>query len=157
MKFIIIACTLLAGLSFSPILETEPNTSAEFRIEDYQWLAGTWVGDGFGGVSEESWSLPVDGTMMGMYRHYKDGKIVFYEFLLLDENGIRLKHFNPDLTSWEEKEDMVRFEMISFSDTKLEMKGLSFELKSENEMEIRLRLIQNGETRTEVFSMKRIE
>ena len=152
---VIAALCLLAEVSFSPVLETENHETTDFNIEDYQWLAGSWIGDGFGGVSEESWSLPVDGTMMGMYRHYKDGKIVFYEFLLLDETGIKLKHFNPDLTAWEDKEDMVHFGMISFSETKLEMKGLVFELKSENEMEIRLRLTQNGETRTEVFSMKR--
>ncbi len=147
--------TLCFGISFSSLPETENNEAPLFRIEDYQWLAGSWVGDGFGGISEETWSLPVDGTMMGMYRHYKDGKIVFYEFLLLDETGMRLKHFNPDLTGWEDKEGMVKFEMISFSKTKLEMKGLVFELKSENEMEIRLRLTENGEVRTEVFTMKR--
>ena len=156
MMKVIAALCLLVGVSFSPVLETEPKEVTEFNIEDYQWLAGSWLGDGFGGVSEESWSLPVDGTMMGMYRHYKDGKIMFYEFLLLDETGIRLKHFNPDLTAWEDKEEMTRFEMISFSKTKLEMKGLVFELKSKDEMEIRLQLTQNGEVRTEVFSMKRV-
>lgn len=148
--------TLCFGISFSSVPLTESTETPPFRIEDYQWLAGSWIGDGFGGISEETWSLPVDGTMMGMYRHHKDGKILFYEFLLLDETGMRLKHFNPDLTGWEDKEGMVTFEMISFSKTKLEMKGLVFELKSENEMEIRLRLNENGEVRTEVFKMKRM-
>ena len=147
--------TLCFGISFSSVPLTENGETPAFRIEDYQWLAGSWIGDGFGGVSEETWSFPIDGTMMGMYRHHKDEKIVFYEFLLLDETGMRLKHFNPDLTGWEDKEGMVTFEMISFSKTKLEMKGLVFELKSENEMEIRLRLSENGEVRTEVFTMKR--
>ncbi len=156
MTKLIIALYLLVGVSFSPFSETETNETKRFNIEDYQWLVGSWIGDGFGGVSEESWSAPVDGTMMGMYRHYKDGKIVFYEFLLLDETGMRLKHFHPDLTAWEDKEEMTRFEMISFSETKLEMKGLVFELKSKDEMEIRLQLTQNGKVRTEVFSMKRV-
>ncbi len=157
MTKVIVALCLLVGVSYSPFSEIETNETKRFDIKDYEWLVGSWIGDGFGGISEESWAPPVDGTMMGMYRHHKDGKITFYEFLLLDDTGMRLKHFHPDLTAWEDKEDMVHFEMISFSKTKLEMKGLVFELKSPNEMEIRLQLTQNGETRTEVFSMKRVD
>ncbi|RNC84565.1 MAG: hypothetical protein ED557_06185 [Balneola sp.] len=145
-------------ISFNTITEIELVTteSSEFNIEDFGWLVGTWTGDGFGGQSEETWSTPVDGTMMGMYRHYKDGKIVFYEFLLLDETGLRLKHFNPDITSWEEKDDFVSFEMVNHTKDKIELKGLVFERKSDTEMEIRLRLRNNdGEVRTEVFSMRR--
>jgi hypothetical protein len=135
---------------------TATDLNPEFNIEDYDWLVGDWIGDGFGGVSEESWAPAVDGTMMGMYRHHKNGEIVFYEFLLLDETGLRLKHFDPDITSWEEKDDFVTFEMVSFSENMLEMKGLVFEKKSDDEMEIRLKLRNSeGEVRTEVFSMKR--
>lgn len=134
-----------------------PNvTTSDFNINDYRWLAGSWTGDGFGGVSEETWSEPFNGTMMGMYRHYKGGEIVFYEFLLLNEDGIRLKHFNPDITSWEEKNDFVEFEMISYTKDRIEMKGLVFERISDSEMEIRLKISQNGEIRTEVFSMERV-
>lgn len=141
-------CLSLGSPAVSP-------TPGEFDINDYRWLAGSWTGDGFGGISEEIWAEPVDGTMMGMYRHYKDGKIVFYEFLLLDENGIRLKHFNPDITGWEEQEKYIEFEMISYSSEKIEMKGLTFERKSDSEMEIRLKMKRNGEIHTEIFSMKR--
>ncbi len=148
------AFLLIFSFSISNDLLEEPNP--EFNIDNYEWLVGDWIGDGFGGVSEESWAPAVDGTMMGMYRHHKDGEIVFYEFLLLDETGLRLKHFNPDITSWEEKDDFVTFEMISYSENKLEMKGLTFERKSDTEMEIRLKLRNSeGEVRTEVFSMKR--
>ncbi len=145
-------------ISFHTIKETEPVTpeSSGFNIEDFSWLVGTWTGDGFGGQSEETWSTPVDDTMMGMFRHYKDGEIVFYEFLLLDETGLKLKHFNPDITSWEEKDDFVSFEMISYTKDKIELKGLVFERKSDTEMEIHLRMRKSdGETFTEVFSMKR--
>ncbi|MEX2410908.1 MAG: DUF6265 family protein, partial [Candidatus Paceibacterota bacterium] len=98
----------------------------------------------------------VNGTMMGMYRHInKDGELVFYEFLLLGETGIRLKHFNPDLTGWEEKDDMTTFEMISFTKDKIEMKGLTYERKSDTEIEIRLVMDQGTEAHTEVFSMRK--
>jgi hypothetical protein len=152
--------TLSVAITFSLLIAYHSHQhqpyEEDFDITKYEWLSGSWVGDGFGGVSEETWSEPVDETMMGMYRHYKDGKILFYEFLLLDETGIRLKHFNPDITAWEEKEKFIHFEMIDYSDTHIRMKGLSFELKSENSMEIRLKLTQNGGTKTEVFTMKRV-
>ncbi len=150
------ASFFLLWFSVEPVPEPEVITPTPFNIEEFRWLVGTWVGDGFGGQSEETWSEPIDGTMMGMYRHYKDGKIVFYEFLLLDETGIKLKHFNPDITSWEEKDDFVSFEMVSYTEDKIELKGLVFERKSDTEMEIRLRMRNSeGELFTEVFSMQR--
>lgn len=127
----------------------------EFDINDYSWLVGSWKGDGFGGISEEIWSKPENGVMMGMYRHLKDDKLVFYEFLILDKTGLRLKHFHPDLKGWEEKNETTFFEMIEYSPTKIEMKGLIFEKKTDNLMEIRLKLNRNGKVETEVFTMSR--
>ena len=159
-KLIFLIGITLGAISLSVHLPTTASFSSEestFNIEDYSWLAGSWTGDGFGGISEETWSSPINGTMMGMYRHINNGELIFYEFLLLNENGIRLKHFNPDLTGWEEKDDMTTFEMISFSKTKIEMKGLTIEKKSDDEIEIRLRMTENGEAYTEVFKMRRVE
>ncbi|SMO78321.1 DUF6265 family protein [Gracilimonas mengyeensis] len=133
-----------------------PHDTKAFSIEDYQWLVGSWTGDGFGGVSHETWEPPVNGTMMGMYRHINNnGELVFYEFMLLDESGLKLKHFNPDLTGWEEKEEMLTFEMISYTKDRIDLKGLSFERLSDTEMTITLQMTENGEAHTEVFSMKR--
>lgn len=57
-------------------------------IDRVAWLAGRWVGDGLGGVSEETWSPPAGGAMMGTYRLLKDGAPAFHEmFLLVEENG----------------------------------------------------------------------
>ncbi len=153
MKSKLVVCALLIctfGFASDP-------EKKKFDINDYSWLVGSWVGDGFGGTSEEMWSPPSDdGTMMGVYRHHKgDGSLNFYEFLVLDETGLRLKHFTPDLVGWETKEDFVTFEMVDFSKDKIELKGLVFERKSENELEIRLRLRYSDRVETEVFKMKR--
>ncbi|MEX0288905.1 MAG: DUF6265 family protein [Flavobacteriaceae bacterium] len=152
---IFVATTVISLAFISKEKAIEVDEVAAFNIDDYSWLAGHWVGDGFGGISEEVWTLPADGTMMGMYRHIKDGKLVFYEFLLLDEQGLRLKHFNPDLKGWETKDEFVSFPMVSYTADKLVLKGLSFERKSDTEMEIRLRLRKGEELTTEVFQMKR--
>ncbi len=147
---------LVLGIALLNLSFTEPKEE-KFNINDYQWLAGSWIGDGFGGTSEEMWSPPsAEGTMMGVYRHHKaDGSLNFYEFLILDESGLRLKHFHPDLVGWETKENFVTFPMVSFTKDLIEMKGLVFERKSDNEMEIRLRLKYGEEVRTEVFKMRR--
>ena len=124
----------------------------------YAWLAGSWIGDGFGGQSEEMWSSPsVDGKMMGVYRHHTgEGALNFYEFLVLDEAGIHLKHFTPELVAWEEKEDFHTFEMISYDENTIEMKGLTFKLINPEQMEIYLKLKgSDGVVRTEVFHMNR--
>lgn len=155
---LLISAGILLMQSFN---ENAPTTfhkdGATFNIDDYTWLAGHWVGDGFGGVSEEVWALPADGTMMGMYRHIKDEKLVFYEFLLLDKDGLRLKHFHPDLKGWETKDEFVSFPMVEYSPNKLVLKGLIFEKKSDTEMEIRLRLRRGEKVETEVFQMRRVK
>ncbi|MEL7001301.1 MAG: DUF6265 family protein [Bacteroidota bacterium] len=135
--------------------EIDVDNPQPFDINDYTWLAGHWIGEGFGGLSEEMWSMPEEGTMMGMFRQVNDDKVVFYEFLLLDKDGLKLKHFQPDLTGWETKDKYVTFPMIEYSKTKIALKGLVYELKSENEMEIRLRLKEGDEVRTEVFTLRR--
>lgn len=152
---LLIGIMLLSVLSFAA---TDPKKEKVFDINDYAWLAGSWTGDGFGGTSEEMWSPPsADGKMMGVFRHHKaDGSLNFYEFLVLDETGLRLKHFTPDLIGWETKDKFLTFEMVDFTKDKIELKGLSFEKKSDNELEIRLRMrYSEDRVETEIFSMKR--
>lgn len=157
MKYLIsIVLVIWAGLAFTPNNEPSEDPETTFDIEDYSWLAGRWTGDGFGGTSEELWSPPQNGVMMGVYRHHdKDGKLVFYEFLTLDKTGMKLKHFNADMTSWETKEDFVSFGMVEAKPGKLVLKGLVFEKTSETTMEIKLRMRDDNGVRTEVFHMKR--
>ncbi|MEO1253468.1 MAG: DUF6265 family protein [Bacteroidota bacterium] len=132
-------------------------TLAQGKNVPYAWLAGNWVGDGFGGTSEELWSKPsADGTMMGTYRHHKDdGTINFYEFMVMDSTGLRLKHFNPDMVGWETKEDFVHFNAIEFTENKIVLEGLVFERKSDTEMEIQLAMREGDKRWTEVFKMKK--
>ena len=156
---IIILAIFTAGLV---IQQSSANPDAkpkiEFDIQDYAWLAGHWKGDGFGGTSEEVWTKPENGVMMGMYRHHnKDGELVFYEFITLDKEGMKLKHFNADMSAWETKEEFVHFEAVEATPKKLVFKGLVFEKKSKREMEVSLRMNRGGKIETEVFHFKRVD
>lgn len=134
------------------------STLCHSQDSPFDWLEGRWVGDGFGGSSEEVWSAPSDdGIVMGMYRHLKaDGSLNFYEMFLLDSTGLRLKHFTPDFVGWEEKSDYLTFEMVEISEKKISLKGLTYELVGEDEMKISLKMNYNGKIETEVFNMKKI-
>jgi hypothetical protein len=129
-------------------------------LADMAWLEGHWVGEGLGGVSEEIWSPARGGTMMGMYRLLKDGKPVFYEFLMLvEENGtlaMKLKHFNPDFSGWEEKTGFVTFKLVAVEPRAVHFSGLSFHREGDDELRIYLRLRdKDGKTREELFKMRR--
>jgi hypothetical protein len=99
-------------------------------IDSLSWLVGHWYGQGLGGTCEELWSRPVDGSMMGMFRFIKDGKPGFYEFMVITEDKdcvrIKIKHFNPDLTGWESKDDYIEFPFVSCSSDEFIFDGLIF-------------------------------
>jgi len=99
-------------------------------LTDMKWLVGHWAGEAFGGLGEEMWSPAQAGSMMGMYRLIKDGKPVLYEFLnIVEEHGSlmqRLKHFNADLTGWEEKNKTVDFPLVAIEKGAVHFDGMSF-------------------------------
>jgi hypothetical protein len=99
-------------------------------IQDIGWLEGTWTGTGLGGVTEERWSAPAGGAMMGMFRLVKGDRVIFYEFLtLVEQNGslvLKLKHFNPDLTGWEEKAESVSFRLVKITPDAVWLDGMTF-------------------------------
>ncbi|MFY0605653.1 MAG: hypothetical protein JXR10_03000 [Cyclobacteriaceae bacterium] len=126
---------------------------------DNSWLTGTWQGEGFGGVMEEVWSAPdASGTMMGMFRHFDgDGNINFYEFWVLDSAGMKLKHFNPDMVGWEEKEGYVTFAKEDYQDGQVLLKGLTYEKISDDQMKISLKMKNGEEVKTEIFMMTKMD
>jgi hypothetical protein len=140
--------------------EAETSTQVEARIEDFAFLTGYWVGEGFGGVSEEMWMPPVDGRMQGIYKHSSNSALMFSELLdISSEHGqirLRLKHFNPDLTGWEEKNDHVTFPLESVAPNKATFRGLSYELVGKDQLRIELTLRESdGSTHVEVFNLTR--
>ena len=136
----VIAAGLCAALLALPAAAREKQTEHTFKLaagetspparsDDMAWLAGRWSGEALGGVSEEIWSAPRGGAMMGMYRLVREGKPVFYELCtIVEENGslvLRLKHFNPDLTGWEEKTRTVDFPLVAIEGGAFHFEGMS--------------------------------
>ena len=88
-------------------------------LDQLDWLVGQWVGEGIRGApAMESWLPPMGGTMVGTFvQETLEGAIMFTEHLYMMEEGgtlaLRLKHFNADLTGWEEKDDMLTFRLVA--------------------------------------------
>lgn len=139
-----------------PSLPPSPQPS----IEDMAWLAGHWTGTGLGGRCEETWTAPDAGVMVGTFRLIKDDKTVFYEFLTLTViDGrivMRLKHFNPDMTGWEEKEKFVEFAHKGTEGNVVDFGALRFVRESADRLTILLNLrSKDGSVREEKFEMRR--
>ena len=130
------------------------------KIEDVAWLAGHWLGEGLGGVSEEVWSPPMANTMMGMYRSVREEKVVFYELLTIveKENSLimRIKHFTPEFVGWEEKENYVTFPLTRLGNNEVDFSGLEIR-RAGDELFMELRIqSKDGKTQEAKFHLKRV-
>jgi hypothetical protein len=89
-------------------------------IKDLSFMAGKWVTKGEWGDMEENWSAPLGNSMMCSYRCVKDGKIVFYEFIVIEQQAegpvMKLRHFSPGNIAWEDKDKPYEYPLM-FLDT----------------------------------------
>lgn len=132
------------------------------KIADAAWLLGDWVGTGIEGAeAAENW-LPASGaTMAGIFLQEKpDGSIMFTELMYMSEDAgslvLKLKHFNPDLTGWEEKDGMVRFRLISIEPCAAYFSALTYRCEPDGGLLVAVRMKSDGEAVKElVFRFKR--
>ena len=132
------------------------------KASDFAWLAGRWAGEGLGGAVDEVWSEPAGGAMVGFFRLVRNGKPVFYEIMTLLENEgsveMRLKHTNPDMTGWEEKNDFVTFRLVRQDATGAYFEGLTFRRAGPDRIDgfLALRDRTSGTVREEQFVYRRV-
>ena len=132
------------------------------RVADLAWLAGKWHGEGLGGTVDEVWSEPAGGAMVGYFRLVRDGKPVFYEILTLMESEgsveMRLKHVNPDMTGWEEKNGFLTFRLVRQDKTGAWFEGLTFRRAGDDRIDgfLALRDRTTGQVREERFVYRRV-
>ena len=146
---------LFATVSFSQVKTLEKDqTPGKGKVEDLSWIEGVWVGTGLGGDCEEVWMPAVDGQMIGTFRFWEDGKLVFSEFMNIVQEGetfsMKLKHFNPDLSPWEEKDKWTTFRLVEIGENFVSFSGLTMQ-RIGDEMILQLALTENGVRRIEEF------
>ena len=105
-------------------------------INDFAMLVGTWSGTGFNSDLTEVWSAPSSGSMMGMFKMEKDGEVIIYEFMdIAKEDGIfrmSVKHFNSDMTGWEEKDKFESFTLVKTKENEIVFEGLTIKKTGKN-------------------------
>lgn len=130
------------------------------KVTDFAWLEGHWQAEALGGTTNEIWSAPASGTMVGMFRLVKDGEAAFYEiFTLTEENEtvlLRLKHFNSDLTGWEEKDETVDFPLVAFNKDQAWFDGLTYLRRGPDEIQVYLAMHTNDGVQEVPFAWKRV-
>jgi hypothetical protein len=153
-----------------PAIGAEPHTKHTFKLaaneerpaaslEDAAWLAGSWVGTAFGERFEEVWNQPSAGSMLGMWKLYGDKGVNFYELLLLTvENGtlsLKVKHFQPDFTAWEDKAEHVNFRLVKLEKNALHFGGISFYRLSDDRIDAYIVLHDGEEVKEHQLVYKR--
>ena len=97
----------------------EGGESPPANVDALDWLVGEWSGPGVrGNLATETWTAPYGGTMVGTFvQTNEDGSIRFTELMYIRPVGesleIAIKHFNPDLTGWEEKNEAERYALVA--------------------------------------------
>lgn len=83
--------TLLIVLLVAAVAGARPalpqTTPTASRLEKLSWLAGSWALDSAGTRSEEHWTAPRGGLMVGMNRLVIGGRARAFEFLRIREQG----------------------------------------------------------------------
>ena len=91
------------------------------------WIAGHWVDDSGGDLSEEVWAAPAGDSMVGMWRYVASGKVRIHELLTItDEEGgpvFRLRHFDPRLVAREEKDKPLELKLVAIKDGEAAFEG----------------------------------
>ena len=63
----------------------DPVERPQATLADIGILVGHWSGEFLGAMAEEVWLPPVAGSMLGVFRLYKDGQTLFYEIMIAVE------------------------------------------------------------------------
>ena len=114
-------------------------TRPKATLADVTLLVGHWKGEFLGSTAEEIWLPAAGGSMLGVARLYKENEVVFYEIMIaVEEEGsvsIKLKHFHPDLKSWEEKNETAIFRFIKATESAIWFEGLTFRRRTDGSLQ----------------------
>ncbi|MBA4353930.1 MAG: hypothetical protein C0409_04490 [Novosphingobium sp.] len=131
-------------------------------LADLRWMTGSWEGEGIDGAPAlEAYAPAAGGQMVGHFRQLKkDGSVMFYEIITIVEEGgslaYRLKHFNADLTGWEEKDKVTIFPLAQAGKGRWDFSGLVYERTGPNAMTATVKVHgDGGKEETLVFRFRR--
>ncbi|TAH38253.1 MAG: hypothetical protein EYC70_06420 [Planctomycetota bacterium] len=78
---LLLVVLLSACASRSSDVSLEPAGS---ELAALTWLSGSWAGEAGGILTEEHWTAPMGGSMLGMARSSQGGRQVFFEYARIE-------------------------------------------------------------------------
>lgn len=143
------------------LIEQHDQVPLAADVSDLGWLAGRWQGQGLGGTIDEVWLPPAGGAMTGTFRLTKDGTPAFYELGTLARYGsglvMSVKHFDPDLTAWEERDHATRFALLRLDDQTAWFDGLTIRRQGDRILEILSMHDRDGTVHEEQIRLELVE
>lgn len=144
---------MIASVLFAAALQ-----GAEIDIDALGWMAGCWEGEAFGGRVEECWLPAPGGRLIGMFQLIHDEGQVFSEYFQIADFGdgpaMKLKHFNPDFTSWEAEGEFTVFTLQSAGPDEAVFEGLTYARAADGGLQVDLAMRTQDGFRTESFRLR---
>lgn len=117
-------------------------------LDDVGWIAGSWTGTGLGGGVQEMWTTPAGGSMAGVFKLTVNGAVALYEMMWIVEEAetlaLRLKHFNADLSGWEDADEHVDFPLVRMEEGAAYFDGLTYRRMNDRCLVIWVALEEDG-------------
>ncbi|MDB5126539.1 DUF6265 family protein [Mucilaginibacter sp.] len=97
-------------------------------VNDLAFMAGKWALKHEWGDMEEFWGQPMGDNMVSTFRCVKDGKVVFYEFMAIEQSDsipvMKLRHFNKGSIGWEDKDKPYLMPVIKLAKNEVVFESL---------------------------------
>ncbi|MBW4330604.1 hypothetical protein KY084_06905 [Stakelama sp. CBK3Z-3] len=133
-------------------------------INSLSWLAGSWEGEGMGARASETYSAPTSGQIAGHFvMAGEDGKVAFYELMQIVPRGeslvYRLRHFNADLTGWEDAKGgkAVEFPLLAVEGEDFYFDGLTLDRDGDDALTVWVAIEQDGTVEEVPFRYHRMD
>jgi Domain of unknown function (DUF6265) len=143
----------LSGAAFSQ--------EAERKLADISWMAGSWQAENSWGLSEETWGKPMGDSMLGMYKLVKDGKVAFYEIMIIVEENdnpiLKLKHFTGKLKGWEEKDIVQEFPLTTLTANEAAFGHIAYKKVNDNTLMVMYASDKDGGKSVTEFLFQRVQ
>jgi hypothetical protein len=129
-------------------------------IQDFSWLAGTWVSIGAETGSGETWTEPAGGCMLGVARSVKNEKTVAFEYLRIVETS----EGGLDYVAMPSGQNETHFALRSYENKEAIFENLQhdfphriiYRLNEDGTLLARIEGVVEGEQRTMDFPMQRL-
>ena len=140
--------------------ESTPSQGEALTVDALGWLSGCWAREGKEAGTDETWTSPAGGTLLGTSRTVHDGKTVFHEFMMIrpaEDGGL-------EFVAWPSGQAEASFPMVEKGEHRVVFENpehdfpqrIVYHLREDVQLDARIEGKQNGETQGVDFRFRRV-